>query len=848
MKWSNIAAETLQILSLPHSESSQQRAGLALVRATAELSQHIADPHHAHRILHRWLQRFDPESSLAHAASLATAWPPTVYPAWLAAYRDDEDACAALPPHILLLGLLLAMAPGRSAIDPAWRYLDAAALQLDVDIGWIESALGWVWGSATLDVATTIAQQLEMLSSASANAEQLVDDIRTMARQLRSERAADVTFGAARNRYRALLIEIARLADELGLERTAIQSFDKQLEAERFRLVVLGEFKRGKSSLINALLDQPGLLPVELLPCTAEIIAIRHEATPSFACWDSEHLRFEPKTRGEFYTRAGKASARASDRAQEVARWQLGAPASFLATSTIELVDTPGLNEDPLREHAARTEANRADAAIVVLEPSHLASLQDLGLLELLRPRIQDVIIVVNRADRVDETQWGALRAHIQHRLQERGIEIPDERIVFASATAQSPTWAAHLAHLRMQIESHLLQRCSGRKLARLRAEARTCAAQGRRGVEERLATHERELNHLNELDHDAKTLAELHEQAKREVEAGTEHLAQHEALADQLIRAFDSALPGMLTKLQAGSEGWTSQHSPITASNSHLNEVVKKAHLAMMALLAEWEGNQASRIATEYQNQQFGILRGKIGTLMRYSERTQGTNPESLFDDLKQRAIHESTPSFDMPGTGGASLRVGVTGVASLVGGYVVADVMLYYVLGAISGFLAAPLLVTAILLGATAFRLLGRDSARAWIRRAVMKKFRKGMSDKRNLAKIHAALTRTAREITQNLSFGFRDVSTRMLDELRYQSDCSHRKLDAKRAMLGHPEAVKQELLRFHALANELRQRLNELESDGDARRELASPTTSHDDACSGVAAMTAAPLQAI
>ena len=57
------------------------------------------------------------------------------------------------------------------------------------------------------------------------------------------------------------------LAARIGLE--VIQ----KLEADRFHLVVVGEFNHGKSTFVNALLGQ-SLLPVGVTPTTAVIQGI----------------------------------------------------------------------------------------------------------------------------------------------------------------------------------------------------------------------------------------------------------------------------------------------------------------------------------------------------------------------------------------------------------------------------------------------------------------------------------------------------------------------------------------------------------------------------------------------
>src|SRR5215467_865660 len=53
-----------------------------------------------------------------------------------------------------------------------------------------------------------------------------------------------------------------------------------KLEAERFHLVVLGEFNHGKSTFVNAMLGQD-VLPTEITPTTASINHVVHAAAPT---------------------------------------------------------------------------------------------------------------------------------------------------------------------------------------------------------------------------------------------------------------------------------------------------------------------------------------------------------------------------------------------------------------------------------------------------------------------------------------------------------------------------------------------------------------------------------------
>ena len=62
------------------------------------------------------------------------------------------------------------------------------------------------------------------------------------------------------------LVAARRHADTLGTPGVvdALDDVQRQLRHNRFVVAVCGEFKRGKSSLINAYLDEPGLLPVAI--------------------------------------------------------------------------------------------------------------------------------------------------------------------------------------------------------------------------------------------------------------------------------------------------------------------------------------------------------------------------------------------------------------------------------------------------------------------------------------------------------------------------------------------------------------------------------------------------------
>jgi hypothetical protein len=75
----------------------------------------------------------------------------------------------------------------------------------------------------------------------------------------------------------ALFPEVAGAAlsaePQVSVER--LHEAERMLQENRAALVVLGEFSRGKSSLLNALLEEPGLLPVDSYTSTRAVTTLR---------------------------------------------------------------------------------------------------------------------------------------------------------------------------------------------------------------------------------------------------------------------------------------------------------------------------------------------------------------------------------------------------------------------------------------------------------------------------------------------------------------------------------------------------------------------------------------------
>ena len=136
-----------------------------------------------------------------------------------------------------------------------------------------------------------------------------------------------------------------------------------KLEAERFHLVVLGEFNHGKSTFVNALLGAD-ILPTGITPTTASINHVVYAPQPHGA--RRAHRRREQATSSRASSRSGSRSPAATP--SEVAYVELGYPSELLQNNVV-LVDTPGVND--LNEQRAEVTYGyvpRADAVVFLLD------------------------------------------------------------------------------------------------------------------------------------------------------------------------------------------------------------------------------------------------------------------------------------------------------------------------------------------------------------------------------------------------------------------------------------------------------------------------------------------------
>jgi hypothetical protein len=217
---------------------------------------------------------------------------------------------------------------------------------------------------------------------------------------------------------RQLLAEIAEVAGRAGDTGTAGEARAEAdgVAAHAATVVVAGESKRGKSSLINALLRRPELLPVDADIASSVHVVVRRADTESASAVDEDHAGIGIAL-AEIGAYAALDPQTLLPRHPRVSQVTVGLPDELLA-SGIELIDTPGVG-GLIAGHASLTLAAlpRADALVFVVNGESELTRSEWEFLKLAADSSATVLFVLAQTDKYPS--WEAVLAANRRLLAE---------------------------------------------------------------------------------------------------------------------------------------------------------------------------------------------------------------------------------------------------------------------------------------------------------------------------------------------------------------------------------------------------------------------------------------------
>jgi ribosome biogenesis GTPase A len=223
--------------------------------------------------------------------------------------------------------------------------------------------------------------------------------------------AAPSPLGNDRPPLAALLEKAAVTVPEIGPQFAhygrKLTDLNNRFSEGRFHLAVLGQFKRGKSTLLNALTGVP-ILPVGVVPLTAAPTFIQFGEAPKIRVSyqdDRPADVFAGASTAErcaylagFVTENGNPQNR-----RGIAEVQVDLPAPILSGGVV-LIDTPGIGSTYRHNTKATLDfLQQCDAALILVSADPPITEVELEFLRQVREKVPRLFFVLNKIDYLDD-------------------------------------------------------------------------------------------------------------------------------------------------------------------------------------------------------------------------------------------------------------------------------------------------------------------------------------------------------------------------------------------------------------------------------------------------------------
>jgi predicted GTPase len=306
------------------------------------------------------------------------------------------------------------------------------------------------------------------------------------------------------------LLRLAGLAQELGAEPVAEEARElaARVSEGRFYVACVGQFKRGKSTLLNALVGHE-VVPTGFVPVTAVPTVIRF----------GEELHARVRMRDGFWRDVGLSGLKEyvteelnPENRKAVDGAEVFVPSSLLSSGMC-FVDTPGLGS-VFTGNTATTQAfiPHIDAALVVVGADPPIAGEELVLVEAVGKQVQDLILVINKADRTTDPERAAAVQFTREVLEKR-LHRPMGEVLEVSAAERMENrgplrdWEKLLASLHHLVDDsgrNLVRAACDRGLQRLSEQLLAVISEDRDALQRPIEESERRIKLMKETISDA--------------------------------------------------------------------------------------------------------------------------------------------------------------------------------------------------------------------------------------------------------------------------------------------------------------------------------------------------------
>lgn len=245
------------------------------------------------------------------------------------------------------------------------------------------------------------------------------------------------------------MTELSKLCGQLEMEENqrSIDQSRKKLAEHKFSVGIMGEFKRGKSTVINALLGAE-IMPADILPCTATMNRVTYDLTPHAQVITSDGSAMDVPVDQikDYVTKLNEESDKRSESVDEAIVYY---PCKFCQNG-VDIVDTPGLNDDDRMDRISEQVIPKLDAVIMVVVPGAPFGKSEADFVrnKLVGSDLGRLIFLVNKIDTIRPRERERCVQDIRNRIQTAVLDKMAE--VYGNGSKEYQEAKAKLGNIRI--------------------------------------------------------------------------------------------------------------------------------------------------------------------------------------------------------------------------------------------------------------------------------------------------------------------------------------------------------------------------------------------------------------
>nr|WP_260171107.1 dynamin family protein [Salinibacter ruber] len=544
---------------------------------------------------------------------------------------------------------------------------------------------------------------------------------------------------------------------------------------KQIRVVVLGEFNVGKSTIINRLLGRPGFMPTDGLPSTSGIVEVQTGHQERFERKEVTEENYVEVPETDFSQEAGNANELSIASAQgqdpdgrSVVQWRVTIPEDvFTDQEQITLVDTPGLNENPLRDELSRREARTAHAAVLVMDAGQPLTQNEQELLDVLAGQIRGLTIVLNKVDNVTEREAARARDRVLKHLNSHGLQ--EEQIVLFNADHPGNGTSVEESELIKRIHAVALQNVTPVRYGQLLNEVNRLT----RSLRDQLDHYENKMQQsVKELQKERERRSQKQSDCKAKISKVEEVVRQEgEDAALKLSSKLEKDWPDIVRKLKRSKSNWSTDKNPLWSPKKAAKGIAGDAEETLVGVMREWAHEEGEPIVKDRIERMMKRIQGDLEEIAAYIEEIQGVDADGVVSHLIERASGDAFDDPDLDFGLKEGFQAALMALVSAAVGYIVADVVLYYMLSLIAGFLNPWLIAAAAATGIVILITSGKAEMYRKIKSKVADKIEKKLTSRSVKEELRDGVQEKVEETFVEFGRSIRNQAISYVEEAEHQ-----------------------------------------------------------------------------